>query len=311
MSFWNLSCTQGGAIENVQITTASALSGGGVEPTHSNSYGIKLPQPYNANYTYVDGLSVGYWYTGVLQGELTIAKGLILGPGIVGLELGTSIHASMVLSMQVTGTKYGIRATGLHYCDVLQYDSEHYSGTLPAWMFPVYDLDDASNYLHGHIRWFDILAASITPPPSIDHVFLVNGGANALYEEIGAVPAGYITIKEEGSALATGATSLDFVGSSVTASGTGAAKTITIAATDSTAWQHVHVENVVFSGDGATTVFVLPASAVDAYSVQVFVTGSRSLDWTLSGAMLDTLTFGAAPASAANNIVVDIYAVLV
>jgi hypothetical protein len=38
-----------------------------------------------------------------------------------------------------------------------------------------------------------------------------------------------LTIKDEGSSLATAATSLDFVGAGVVASGTGAAKTITIA----------------------------------------------------------------------------------
>lgn len=74
--------------------------------------------------------------------------------------------------------------------------------------------------------------------------------------------------------------------------------------------QHVHVNNVVFSGDGATTVFVLPAAPVDAYSISVYVTASRSQDWTLSGTLLDTLTFGAAPPNAANNIVVDIVAAL-
>src|SRR6185369_2975913 len=37
-----------------------------------------------------------------------------------------------------------------------------------------------------------------------------------------------LTIKDEGSSLATAATSIDFVGAGVTASGTGAAKTVTI-----------------------------------------------------------------------------------
>ena len=40
--------------------------------------------------------------------------------------------------------------------------------------------------------------------------------------------AGGITVQDEGSALSTAATTLDFVGAGVTASGTGASKTITI-----------------------------------------------------------------------------------
>jgi hypothetical protein len=75
---------------------------------------------------------------------------------------------------------------------------------------------------------------------------------------------------------------------------------------DTSAWEHAHVENVVFSGDGSTTVWTLPVAAVDATSIQVFVTASRSIAWVLSGTMFDTLTFDSAPANAANNIVIDI-----
>lgn len=74
--------------------------------------------------------------------------------------------------------------------------------------------------------------------------------------------------------------------------------------------QHVHVNNVTFSGDASTTAFILPAAPVDAYGVSVFVAGTRSQDWTLSGVLLDTLTFGAAPAAGTDNIVVDIAAAI-
>ena len=74
------------------------------------------------------------------------------------------------------------------------------------------------------------------------------------------------------------------------------------------ATDHEHIDNVIFSGDGSTTDFVLPAAPFDAYSVSVFVAGTRSQDWTLTGALLDTLHFGSAPASSADNIAVDIVA---
>lgn len=73
---------------------------------------------------------------------------------------------------------------------------------------------------------------------------------------------------------------------------------------------HAHENNNTFNGDGATTVFTLPFAPVDAYSIAVFIAGSRSQDWTLSGTLLDTLTFGSAPASGTDNIVVDIVAAL-
>ena len=57
---------------------------------------------------------------------------------------------------------------------------------------------------------------------------ITGSGATAVGQlEFGDVAAG-ITVQEEGSALSTAATTLNFVGSSVTASGTGATKTITI-----------------------------------------------------------------------------------
>ncbi len=71
---------------------------------------------------------------------------------------------------------------------------------------------------------------------------------------------------------------------------------------------HEHITNVVFSGDASTTVWELPAAPVDAMSIAVYVTGSRSIAWVLSGTLLTTLTFDSAPASASNNIVIDIVA---
>jgi hypothetical protein len=72
----------------------------------------------------------------------------------------------------------------------------------------------------------------------------------------------------------------------------------------------VHINNVTFSGDGATSAFTLPAAPVDAYAVAAYVAGVR-IPVTLSGALLDTMTFGTAPASGTDNIIVDIPAVIV
>ena len=71
---------------------------------------------------------------------------------------------------------------------------------------------------------------------------------------------------------------------------------------------HEHIDNVMFSGDGSTTAFELPAAPFDGYAVQAFVAGVR-VPQTLSGTMLTTMTFDTAPASGTDNIVVDIVAV--
>jgi hypothetical protein len=73
---------------------------------------------------------------------------------------------------------------------------------------------------------------------------------------------------------------------------------------------HVHIDAIAFSGDGSTTAFELPAAPFDAYSVKAFVAGLRTAV-TMSGSMLTTMTFGSAPASATDNITVDIVAAVV
>jgi len=70
---------------------------------------------------------------------------------------------------------------------------------------------------------------------------------------------------------------------------------------------HIHIDNLAFSGDGATTSFELPAVPFDAFSVKAFVSGVRSAV-TLSGAMLTTCTFASAPAVGTDNVFVDIVA---
>ena len=59
------------------------------------------------------------------------------------------------------------------------------------------------------------------------HVLTKDGNGNATFQAATGGTSG-ITIQEEGSALSTAATTLNFVGSNITASGTGATKTITV-----------------------------------------------------------------------------------
>jgi hypothetical protein len=76
------------------------------------------------------------------------------------------------------------------------------------------------------------------------------------------------------------------------------------------ATDHVHIDNVTYSGDGSTTAFELPAAPFDEFSVKAFIAGVRSAV-TLSGYLLTTMTFGSAPASGTDNVTVDIVAAVV
>ena len=65
---------------------------------------------------------------------------------------------------------------------------------------------------------------------SANQVLAVNSGGSGIeFQTVSGGGGSALTIQEEGSSLSTAATTLNFVGSAVTASGTGATKTITIA----------------------------------------------------------------------------------
>ena len=111
-----------------------------------------------------------------------------------------------------------------------------------------------------------------------------------------------ITIKEEGSALSTAATSLNFVGAAVTASGTGGDKTITIGTTLATG-------NIAetFTGNGSDTAFTL-TNSFTTNSAVVFYNGQHltpTSDYAISG---QTLTFTFTPVNGSELVVRNINA---
>lgn len=73
----------------------------------------------------------------------------------------------------------------------------------------------------------DIVSGEIAVDTSAQKLYINDSGT---IKEVGGASASAITIQDEGSALSTGATTLNFVGTGVTASGTGTTKTISISA---------------------------------------------------------------------------------
>ena len=108
-----------------------------------------------------------------------------------------------------------------------------------------------------------------------------------------------ITVKDEGSALSTAASSLNFVGASVTASGTGADKTITIS--DPT-YQVTNTIKETFTGNGSTSAFTL-SNIFTTDGAVVFYNGQHltpTTDYSISGT---TLTFTFTPVNASEIVV--------
>ena len=105
---------------------------------------------------------------------------------------------------------------------------------------------------------------------------------------------GEITIQEEGSALSTAATTLNFVGSGVTATGTGTTKTITISGGGGggggTTGSFNQVSVNSYTGDSSTTAFTLSSAPVSASENSVVVTingvTQHVNSYSLSGAVI-------------------------
>ena len=105
---------------------------------------------------------------------------------------------------------------------------------------------------------------------------------------------GEITIQDEGSALSTAATTLNFTGSGVTASGTGTTKTINITGGGGggggTTGSFNQVSVNSFTGDSSTTAFTLSSAPVSASENSVVVTingvTQHVNSYSLSGAVI-------------------------
>ena len=125
-----------------------------------------------------------------------------------------------------------------------------------------------------------------------DGYILQWSSAQARFNAVSSVSSA-ITIQEEGTPLTTAATTLNFVGSSVTASGSGSTKTITIASTT------LSYATTTGTGDGTTTPIGSITSGFTVDEVLVSVNGvilEPTTDYTISGT---TLTFVSAPVSGA------------
>ena len=149
----------------------------------------------------------------------------------------------------------------------------------------------------------DIVSGEVAIDTSAQKFYINDSGT---VKEIGGGSGGgsSLTVADEGSNLSTAATTLNFVGAGVTASGTGATKTITISG-GSGGGVNVQGEVRAYTGDGSTTGFTV-SSGANATNVMVFLNGvyqRPTTDYTVSGT---TLTFGTAPVASEVIIIKEI-----
>ena len=127
----------------------------------------------------------------------------------------TGWHSATLDSATVTATFTGA-TSGLVAAMVLELAQDGTGGRLVTWPGSVVWPGGIAPTLSTAAGAVDILTFFSRDGGTTWYGFLAGGGGSAL------------TIKDEGSSLATAATSIDFVGAGVTASGTGTAKTVTI-----------------------------------------------------------------------------------
>ena len=118
-----------------------------------------------------------------------------------------------------------------------------------------------------------------------------------------AASGGEITVQEEGSSLSTAATTLNFVGSGVTATGSGATKTITIPGGSGSATGSDILKRFVYTTSSSTTAFTGADDNSETLSytlgaVQVYLNGVlQKLTTDYAETSTSTITFANAVAS--------------
>ena len=170
-------------LDNVCVDTGDYYVGGVTEPTTTTSFGLRCPVNNNGAYTRLGAVNVIGFYKGYEFAEHTVGQQVIAWACKQAFVFTTSTnHASYFVRMMAVHCERVIVATGYHPVDIAQLNVEH-AGS--GWWVTDYDIDDASNYLKGQLRWHVVLASS---GPS--DVFTVNGATGMCRSQIGSATEG-------------------------------------------------------------------------------------------------------------------------
>lgn len=204
-------------IDAVTVDANSFDIDGLTQPTTTTSYGVRLPASDNGASVKVGTLHVVGFYTGLECAEHTVGENVSIWGCNTAVEFDATNHASTFLRLMFVHCKYGLKFTGAHAVDVWQFDIEHAAS---GWNATTYDIDDASNYGKGFVRWWAVLEGV-----GSHNSFTVNSATGISTSRVGAAigsGSGSLTVQDENSNVSTSVTQIDFQGAGVTAtSGTG------------------------------------------------------------------------------------------
>jgi len=163
-------------LKNVNIDTSNYDVASIASQSTSTSYGLKLPGVNNGASTIVETVNVVGFYNGILTGEHAVMDNVAVWGSRKAYEVPAGYHAQHWTRVGTYHCGRGIVGTGLSYLQVDQFNIEHAaSGT---WV-PVYDIDDASNFIKGNLRWHVVLAGT-----GVDSTFTVNGVTGIAYTQL-------------------------------------------------------------------------------------------------------------------------------
>lgn len=181
-------------IDNLFIDTGSYYVQGLAEPTTATSYALRLPRNGNGADVKLGTVNVLGFYNGIEIAEHANGEQINAWGCKNAFTFIASDHASHFDRMMAVHCERVLVGTGLHYVDISQLNIEHAAS---GWWVTDFDVDDASNYLRGSLRWHVVLAGV-----GVDATFTVNGAQGMQVARIGLpfVPA---VIEKTASHVAT------------------------------------------------------------------------------------------------------------
>lgn len=165
-------------LDGVVVDAGSYDVDGLTQPTTTTSYGVRLPANNNGAHVRLGQVDVVGFYTGFEFAEHATGTKVAAWGCNTAAEFDATNHASVFLRFMAVHCKYGLKFTGAHAVDVWQFAIEHASS---GWNQTTYDIDDASNYGLGFVRWWSVLEG--TGP---HNSFTVNSATGITTSRVGA-----------------------------------------------------------------------------------------------------------------------------
>lgn len=175
----NLSKVAAVALDQVWVDASSYDADGLTEPTTTTSYGIRLPAINNGAMVKLGVVNVIGFYNGLEYSEHANGQEVSAWACKRAHVFTAANHGSSFQRLNHYHCTRGVVFTGTHYVEVDLFNIEH-AAAATGWQETVYDIDDASNFGHGSLRWSVVLA-----DVGQDDTFTVNGATGILAGRVG------------------------------------------------------------------------------------------------------------------------------